>query len=418
MRTRSTALTALLIASLAGCGPTTSSQSPTPTVTPTVAPTTAVGPSASAADPATVYAAIRAQVEAIRGLEPTNDIAPVLIDETQLKNNLQADFDRQNPAAAIEIGQRTLIALGFLPKGSSLRAAVLALQSGQVAGYYSPTEKQLFVVSRSGAIGPTQRSTYAHEFTHELQDQHFDLKSLGLQTSDQGDRSLARLAMVEGDAVSVQYSWMQQHFGPDDLAQLLKDAQDPAALAALNNAPPYLRDTALFPYSAGLAFVQGLLQTGGYAAVNAAFAKPPDSTEQIIHPDKYKSGEKPIGVVVPTDLASRMGAGWTATGQDTLGELLFRLWLSEAGIAPTVASDAAAGWGGDRLVLLEGPVGDAVAVESVWDTAGDAEAFASAANTAMSARALAGMVVHDAGSTRVSLAIGASSTTLAGFLPG
>ena len=414
MRTRTTALAALLIASLAGCGPATSSQSPTPTV----APSTAVGPSASPADPATVYAAIRAQVEAIRGLQPTNDIAPVLIDETQLKDNLQADFDRQNPAAAIEIGQRTLIALGFLPRGSSLRAAVLALQSGQVAGYYSPTEKQLFVVSRSGAIGPTQRSTYAHEFTHELQDQHFDLKSLGLQTSDQGDRSLARLAMVEGDAVSVQYSWMQQHFGPDDLAQLLRDAQDPAALAALNNAPPYLRDTALFPYSAGLAFVQGLLQTGGYPAVNAAFAKPPDSTEQIIHPDKYEAGEKPIPVVPPPDLASRMGTGWTATGQDTLGELLLRLWLSEAGIASNLASDAAAGWGGDRLVLLEGPAGDAVAVESVWDTAADADAFASTAKTAMTARALAGTVVHVAGSTRVSLAIGTNSTTLAGLLPG
>jgi hypothetical protein len=113
-----------------------------------------------------------------------------------------------------------------------------------------------------------------------------------------------------------------------------------------------------------------------------------------------------------------MGASWTATGQDTLGELLLRLWLSEAGIAQNVASDAAGGWGGDRLVLLEGPSGDAVAVESVWDTAADADAFASAANRAMSARALAGMVVHVAGSTRVSLAIGASSTTLAGFLPG
>jgi hypothetical protein len=418
MGTRSTTLAALLIASLAGCGPTTSSQPPTPGQPPTVAPSTAVRPSASAADPAAIYAAIRAQVEAIRGFKPTNDIAPTLIDATQLKNNLQADFDRQNPASAIEIGQRTLIALGFLPKGASLRAAVLALQGDQVAGYYSPTEKQLFVVSRSGAIGPTQRSTYAHEFTHELQDQHFDLKSLGLQTSDQGDRSLARLAIVEGDAVSVQYSWMQQHFGPDDLAQLFKDAQDPAAVAALNNAPPYLRDTALFPYSAGLAFVQGLLQTGGYAAVNAAFAKPPDSTEQIIHPDKYAAGEKPIAVVLPTDLATRMGAGWTATGQDTLGELLLRLWLSEAGIAPSVASDAAAGWGGDRVVLLEGPAGDAVAVESVWDTAADADAFTSAANIAMSARALGGMVVHAAGSTRVSLAIGTGSATLAGLLPG
>jgi hypothetical protein len=414
MRTRSIAAAALLIAGIVGCGPATSSQSPTPTVE----PSTAVGPSASAADPATVYAAIRAQVETIRGLRPTNDIAPVLIDEARLKANLQADFDKQNPAAAIEIGERTLIALGFLPKGSSLRALVLALQAGQVAGYYSPTEKQLFVVSRSGAIGPTQRSTYAHEFTHELQDQHFDLTSLGLQAPDQGDRSLARLAMVEGDAVSVQYSWMQQNFGPADLAQVLADAQDPAALAALNNAPPYLRDTALFPYTAGLAFVQGLLQTGGYNAVNAAFAKPPDSTEQIIHPDKYAAGERPIAVVLPSDLASRMGAGWTATGQDTLGELLLRLWLSEAGIAPNLASDAAAGWGGDRLVLLGGPGGDAVAVESAWDTAADADAFAAAARTAMTARALTGTVVHVAGSTRVSLAIGASSATLAGFLPG
>ncbi len=419
MRTRSIAAAALLIAGLIGCSLATSSPSPTaPSPTATVEPSTAIGPSASAADPATVYAAIRAQVETIRGLIPTNDIAPILIGATQLKQNLQADFDNQNPPAAIEIGQRTLIALGFLPKGASLRSLVLALQAGQVAGYYSPTEKQLFVVSRSGAIGATQRSTYAHEFTHELQDQHFDLKSLDLQAPDQGDRSLARLAMVEGDAVSVQYSWMQQSFGPADLAQLIADASDPAAVAALNNAPPYLRDTALFPYQAGLAFVQGLLQTGGYAAVNAAFARPPDSTEQIIHPDKYAAGEKPIAVALPTDLASRIGAGWTAAGQDTLGELVIRLWLSEAGIAPNLASDAAAGWGGDRAVLLEGPTGDAVAIETAWDTAADADAFAAAAQTALTARALSGTVIHVAGSARVSLAIGTDAATLAKLLPG
>jgi hypothetical protein len=414
MRTRSIAVAALLIASLAGCGTTTSSQSPAATV----AASTAVGPSASAADPATVYAAIRGQVETIRGLQPTKDIAPILIDETKLKKNLETDFDQQNPPAVISVSERTLIALGFLPKGSSLRALVLALQAGQVAGYYSPPEKQLFVVSRSGGIGPTRRSTYAHEFTHELQDQHFDLKSLGLQAPDQGDRSLARLAMVEGDAVSVQSSWMQTNFGPADITQLLADASDPVAIAALKNAPAYLRDTALFPYTAGLAFVQGLVQTGGYAAVNAAFAKPPDSTEQIIHPDKYAAGEKPIAVTLPADLAGRMGAGWKAAGQDTLGELVLRLWLSEAGIAPDLASAAAAGWGGDRIVLLEGPTGDAVAIETAWDTAPDADAFASAATSAMTARVLTGKVIHVAGSTRVSLAIGTDAATLAGFLPG
>src|SRR5450759_4295059 len=157
MWTRPIAIAAVLIASLIGCGPTSHTQSPGPTTSPSFAP------------------------------------------------------------AAPAVGERTLIALGFLPAGSSLRALVLDLESGQVAGYYSPQEKQLFVVSRSGGIGPTQRSTYAHEFTHELQDQHFNLKSLGFQAPDQADRSLARLAMVEGDAVSVQTSWMQQHFGAADL---------------------------------------------------------------------------------------------------------------------------------------------------------------------------------------------------------
>jgi hypothetical protein len=412
MWTRPIAIAAVLIASLIGCGPTSQTQSPGPTTSPSFAP------SASAADPAAVYAAIRAQVEAIRGLQPTTDIAPVLIDEAQLKKNLQADFDRQNPPAALAVSERTLIALGFLPAGSSLRALVLDLESGQVAGYYSPQEKQLFVVSRSGGIGPTQRSTYAHEFTHELQDQHFNLKSLGFQAPDQADRSLARLAMVEGDAVSVQTSWMQQHFGAADLTQLLADASDPVAVAALKRAPPYLRDTALFPYQAGLAFVEGLVQTGGYAAVNAAFARPPDSTAQILHPEKYLADQKPIAVVLPTDLGSRMGAGWAAAGQDTLGEFVLRLWLSEAGIAPNIASDAAAGWGGDRLVLLEGPAGNAVAIESVWETAADADAFASAAGTAMTARALTGKVLHVAGSKRVSLAIGVDAATLATLLPG
>jgi hypothetical protein len=417
MGIRSTALAALLVATLVGCSTSPSSPSPVSSVTDSASPTPR--PSASAADPSLVYGAIRSQVETIRGLQPTQDIAPVLITQAQLSANLQADFDRNNPPAVVLATQRTLIAIGLLPVGSSLRTLVLDLQSGQVVGYYSPAQKELFVVSSSGAIGPTQRLTYAHEFTHELQDQHFKLGSLDLQASDQGDQSLARLGLVEGDAVSVQTTWMTQQLTPAELAEVVAVASDPAAIAALSRAPKYLQQTLLFPYTSGLSFAEGLIASGGYQAVNAAFARPPDSTEQILHPDKYAADEKPIAVTLPTDLATKMGSGWAAGAQDTLGELSLRIWLQQGGVVTAAANAAAAGWGGDRMELLEGPnETDAVAIETAWDTPADATEFATAAATALIGLGLSGKVIHTAGSSRVSIAVGQGADALASTLPG
>jgi hypothetical protein len=416
MGIRSTALAALLVATLLGCSTSPSSPTPFSSVASPLSPT--AGPSATAPDPSLVYAAIRSQVETIRGLQPTEDIAPVLITQAQLSANLQADFDLNNPPAVVLATQRTLIALGLLPAGSSLRTLVLDLQSGQVAGYYSPAQKQLFVVSNSGTIGPTERLTYAHEFTHELQDQHFKLASLGLEAPDQGDRSLARLGLVEGDAVSVQSSWMGQQLTPAELGQVVASASDPAALAALTRAPKYLQQTLLFPYTSGLAFVEGLI-AGSYGAVNAAFARPPNSTEQILHPEKYVAAEAPVVVKLPADLAKTMGSGWMVGPQDTLGEFSLRIWLQQGGVSPAVATAAAAGWGGDRLVLLEGPDGtDAVAIETTWDSPADAAEFGAAASNALGGLNLSGRVVHSAGSSRVSIAVGPGTAALAGALPG
>jgi len=412
--------TIALALGLAAC---TATPSVTPSATPAVAPTaSAAPPSATAApsgtpaDPAVVYGAIATQVETIRGLQPTADVTPDVIDQATLTKNLTGDFDRSNPADALAKSEAELRTLGLLAPGASLRDAVLAFQSAQVLGYYSPDAKKLFVVIRAGGIGPTQRLTYAHEFTHELQDQHFDLKGLGLDAQDQGDRSLGRLSLVEGDAVSVQTTWMQTSLTRDELSQVLVESLDPASLAALNNAPAILRETSLFPYTAGLTFVQTLLQHGGYDAVNAAFKNPPASTEQIIHPEKYAAGEAPIVVTPAKDLASALGTGWSETARDTLGEEYLRVWLQENGASAT-AADAAAGWGGDRLVLFTGPNGaTAVVLETEWDTAADALEFATAAGTA--AAHLGGVVVHHTGTTRVSIAIGPNASQLSGVLPG
>jgi len=415
------AVTLSLVLALAGC---TSTPTATPTPAATLGASPAANPSAAAtepapsatpADPAAVYGAIAAQVEHIRGLQPNADVTPVVIDQATLTKNLTADFDRSNPASAIAHSQAELITLGLLPPGTDLRAAVLAFQSGQVLGYYSPEEHKLFVVSRAGGIGPTQRLTYSHEFTHELQDQHFDLKSLGLDAQDQGDRSLARLSLVEGDAVSVQYAWMATALSQEELGQVLAESLDPAGLAALNAAPPILRETSLFPYTAGLSFVQQLLGTTGYPAVDAAFASPPDSTEQILHPEKYAAHEAPVEVTPAKDLGSHLGSGWSEVALDTLGEEFLRVWLNQHGSANAYA--AAAGWGGDRLVLLSGPAGaNVVVLETVWDTPTDATEFGAAVGTFSAT--LSATVVHTAGSSRVSIAIGPGAAKLAAVLPG
>ena len=402
-------VTALLVA----CSPSPPTAAPTRTgaVVTQASPTASGG--SSQAPTSGVYAAIRQQVEAIRGLQPTADVDPVTIDTAQLRTNLEAEYDKENNAADLKFSEQSLILLGLLPPGSSLRAMTLDFQAGSIAGYYSPDAKELFVVSRSGGLGPAEEVTYAHEFTHQLTDQRFDLGRLGQDAANQSDRALAQLALIEGDAVSVQTTWTIQNLTPEEMGQLLGAALDPAALEALRRAPPYLRETALFPYQDGLGFATGLIASDGYDAVNSAYGDPPDSTEQILHPEKYAQREAPVPVKLPNDLATSMGAGWTEAGQDTLGEFVLRLWLSQHGVTADVAADAAAGWGGDRLVLLRGPSGDpTIGVVTLWDTEADATGFAEAAEPVVEQLGTVQTEALVSGGKSVLLTIGAESKRL------
>ena len=406
---------------LIGCGTVTPSTSAPPPATaspPVPTPPASQGPSPSPRPAAEVYAEIRAAVEAIRGLRPTKAVEPVTLDEAQLTANLAADFDRENTPDELRLSEDLLITLGLLPPGSNLRTIMLDFQSGQVAGYYSPEKDQLFVVNRSGQLDGAQIVTYAHEFTHQLDDQVLGLDKLGLDVADQSDRQLARLALVEGDATSIQTTYMTTNLTPQQLGEVLAASMDPKALEALQKAPPFVRETALFPYERGLAFVTTLLaQGGGYAPVDAAFRDPPGSTEQVLHPEKYAEREEPTAVTLP-DVARALGTGWTAAGQDTLGELLLSIWLTQGGVPSVEAQAAAAGWGGDRLVILRGPdraVG--VGIVTTWDTAADAAEFLAAASTAVQARDPDGVVASD-GARSVLVAVGARAADILAALAG
>lgn len=361
-----------------GCGILGGAPAPTPTL-----PIYSPGPTGTPEPPAQVYARIEQEVQQIRGLTALAPVDPKILSTADLSTELRSRFDKDNPPELIAGQQQLYRDLGLLPADASLKDLFLAMLTSQVAGFYRPDTKEMFVVSQSGEIGPTEQVSFAHEYDHALQDQHFDLTKLGTNVSDQGDRSIARLSLAEGDATLLMSDWAQQGLTPVQMLQLLQGSTNPASTAVLASMPPYLKDDLLFPYTSGLSFVEGIQTSGGWPAVDKVYATPPDSSEQILHPQKYADHEEPVVVAIPADFASRLGTGWKETLQDTLGEFTLREWLQITGGLPTdTAGDGAAGWGGDRVVLVEGPSGaSGVAILSKWDTTADADQFEAAART-------------------------------------
>ncbi len=350
----------------------------------------AASPNSSLTTPlneAALYRQIEGQVVALRRLPAKQYLEPTILDEAQLRVRLEAQFRVENPPAEIAASQATLVAMGLLPLGTSLADLYVNLLGSQVAGYYDPATKQIFVVARTGQIGAIEKVTFAHEFTHALQDQNFGLKGITTDTVGQGDRSMAHLALIEGDASLLMTQWLMGHLDGAGLAQIM--AGDPAAQAQLDATPPFLKDQLLFPYLQGVAFVSSIWSQGGWAAVDRIFSRLPASTQQILHPDKYASDEQPVSV--PLDaraIAARLGAGWTATPADTLGEFQVGSWLRARGLTGAgggVSGDtAAAGWSGDRYALIDGPNGAyALVIRTTWDTPADAAEFATAAAEAV-----------------------------------
>jgi hypothetical protein len=404
---------------VAACGSATSSASPTssattPATTPSASPVASPAPSASV-DAAAIYDAIQTQVAAIRGLIPKRPVQRQLITSDELRTMLTKEFDQQTPPAYLAANERLYKALGLIPTDASLRDLTLDLLSGGVAAFYRDDEGKVYVVSQTGAPGATERFYFSHEYDHALQDQNFTVFKDQKGILDQGDRILARQAIYEGDATLTMTLWAVANLNPAELLEIVSAGSNPEAGAVLAGTPAILRAPLEFPYTTGFGFVQTANSTGGWDAVDAFYKRMPESTEQILHPEKYAAAEAPVKVAMPGDLAKRLGPGWSVPLQDTFGELQMGIWLKEGGVDSTAATAAAAGWGGDRLAVIEGPNGAwAVAIQTAWDTTADAAAFEAAARTALGkAQGVAQVLPGDGGKTRwVVVADGAGSMGL------
>jgi hypothetical protein len=263
------------------------------------------------------------------------------------------------------------------------------------------------VSSDSGQFGPDEKDTFAHEYTHALQDQYFDLTALQPKHSDNDDRSLAIQALTEGDAVLMQRLWAQEKLSQDEINQLGQGGAD----SKLFSAPAFLRDQLLFPYSDGFNFVRQIYQTGGgYAGVDDVFRNPPDSTAQILHPEKYRSHTKPIEVSLPDLSQGSLGDGWRKINSNVLGELDIRLILSQL-TDSSHGVRGSGGWAGDRWELLEKDGRQALVIRTVWDTPDDANNFFQIFAMAMKNR-FPTAKVDEASATRQALTPPAAATEI------
>ncbi len=310
---------------------------------------------------------IEGAVQTIRGITADRTIPRYTLDQAGLCAFLRQSLNRDNPPELVAATERLYKQLDLMPAGASLEALYLNLLTSQVVGFYDQHTKAMYIISSNGSIGSVEEITYAHEFDHALQDQKFGLQAIEGDAKDQGDRTLARTALVEGDATLLMSLWAQQNLTPAQLVQVA-GSSDPASQAALDAAPPILKQTLLWPYTQGLTLTLGAYQaSASFAGVDALWQNPPNTTEQLLHADKLATREPAVPVALPADLAARLGAGWKVAMQDTLGELQLNILMQTGN--PQAGADPAAGWGGDRTAVVEGPGGAmAAVVDTVWDT--------------------------------------------------
>ena len=315
------------------------------------------------------FARIEEQVSDLRDLPEAEIGPPDVITREELAEELRAIFDEEWTEEQLADDNLTLRAMGLLTEQQDIRELSEFLYAGQVLGFYDFEEQRMVVVSDAG-LTPEAQITYAHEFTHAMQDAAFETGTEREGQAEDDDAALARLALEEGDATLAMFQWGFQNLAADELAGL---AATP--LPDTTGVPEWMIRQLEFPYLAGFTWVSDLWASGGWDAVDAAYDDPPASTEQVLHPAKYLDDEPPVEVADP-ELAGLMGAGWRGVESSTVGEAMLGIWLEEMGVEADDASVAAAGWGGDRLNVVSGPDGMwAMAWRITFDAPGQATEF-------------------------------------------
>jgi len=241
-----------------------------------------------------------------------------------------------------------------------------------VVGYYDPDSLTLYVVEGTDPFG--LRIIVAHELVHALQGQYAPLDSI-LRLRDNNDRRSAAQAVLEGQATLASFA---ATLSPEQLARLSNFWRDlrqsiraeQERMPAFSAAPLVIQEEIVFPYLAGADFMRWFESV--YPDTVPFGPRMPVSTEQILHPEKFRAGDAPVDLRFAGQGADRGALVY----EDTWGEFGTRIVLYELTGSESMGTAGALGWGGDRFAIYEDGPALALVWWSVWDSERAAEKFA------------------------------------------
>jgi hypothetical protein len=341
-------------------------------------------------EPADLRALVEDLMPRLQELSALQATGPVRVERqtpAEVREFVERQLDEEMPANELEALRTIYVLLGMVPDSLDLRALLLDLYAEQIAGYYDPRTETLYVVT--GATIDNVRPVVAHELVHALQDMHTDLDSL-ISRRRGNDRQTAAQSAIEGHATVVMFALLAEEASgspvdpallPNPGEQLRPALEDPnGQFPVFQNAPRVIRETLLYPYIAGAAFVQRLWRAQGAGAHTAPLdSLLPQSTEQVSDPVGRFLQHRDV----PTELRFAEPPAWDVIYENTLGKLETGIFLEPVADLANGA-DAASGWDGDRYLLLRSPEGgSALLWYSVWDDEASADAFAVNARSAI-----------------------------------
>ena len=258
--------------------------------------------------------------------------------------------------------------LGFLPREFNLKEFLVKSTGQEIAAYYDDETK---TISMLNWVPPDrQEPILAHELTHALQDQNYDLRkwmraaqktagnSSKTNETSNDDSATARKAVVEGQAMVVYVDYVLAPFKRNlvDTPGLIYSMEEPAVKAVadsqmLHDAPMILRESGAFAYNEGLIFEGELLHKGGKnMAFAGAFARPPRNSHEVLQPEAYINREKLPATGVP-DLQQLLGEDYDVYDSGGIGQLDVRAYLKQYGERKG-ADDVSGAWQGGAYVTF------------------------------------------------------------------
>jgi hypothetical protein len=327
------------------------------------------------------YENLKKKIEAAGKLKFKQNTPIRYMDKIQFKNYITSTFDSDYPVELFEKDSVFIRLMGFEDKNVDVRKTRKKLILNSVGGVYNEKKKEIAALNEYRETDLIHSMILVHELRHSLQDQYFGLTTLLGQNSVFDDRNIAVLAAIEGDA-----SFMMVKCGDLDAEMLTTNPNSEALmsfspiakLSLMSDYPPIIKNQLIMPYVEGLRFVNEVYKKKKWGGVNKILAAPPDSTEQILHPEKYMKREKPVNVMI----SYKPGSAGDAESEDEMFEIYHTGVIGEYYANVLIKSkdvfnetDYALGWGGDTFCIYKNA--KTAAYFLVWKSLWDNETYCS-----------------------------------------